>query len=208
MKNNDFEDVVLNRKSVKMFDEQVKIPRTEMDEMIQKATKAPSSVNMQPWRFLVVESEAGKEKLKPLVRFNTRQNDTSAAMVIIFGDMQNYEYGEDIYHNVVLNGYMPEEVKVEMLGKILPLYKSLNRAEMNDIIKIDSSLAAMQFMLVARSYGYDTNPIGGFEKDQIAEAFDLDPERFEPVMIVAIGKAKNPGHDSYRLSAETVTKYV
>lgn len=79
---------------------------------------------------------------------------------------------------------------------------------MNDIIKIDSSLAAMQFMLVARSYGYDTNPIGGFEKDQIAEAFDLDPERFEPVMIVAIGKAKNPGHDSYRLSAETVTKYV
>ncbi|MCS5431344.1 nitroreductase family protein, partial [Staphylococcus aureus] len=52
------------------------------------------------------------------------------------------------------------------------------------------------------------NPIGGFEKDQIAEAFDLDSERFEPVMIVAIGKAKNPGHDSYRLSAETVTKYV
>ena len=51
MKNNDFEDVVLNRKSVKVFDEQVKIPRSEMDEMIQKATKAPSSVNMQPWRF-------------------------------------------------------------------------------------------------------------------------------------------------------------
>jgi nitroreductase len=31
---------------------------------------------MQPWRFVVVESEAGKEKLKPLIRFNTRQNET------------------------------------------------------------------------------------------------------------------------------------
>lgn len=208
MKSNDFEDIVLNRKSVKVFDENVKIPQTEMEEMIQKATKAPSSVNMQPWRFLVVESEEGKDKLRPLVRFNTRQNDTSSAMVIILGDMKNYEYGEEIYSNAVLNGYMPENVKIEMLGKILPLYQSLNRTEMNDIIKIDSSLAAMQLMLVARSHGYDTNPIGGFEKDQIAETFGLDATRFEPVMIVAIGKAKNHGHDSYRLSADTVTKYV
>ena len=45
---------------------------------------------MQPWRFLVVESDEGKDKLRPLIRFNTRQNDTSAAMVVIFGDMQNY----------------------------------------------------------------------------------------------------------------------
>lgn len=33
----------------------------EMLTMIQEATTAPSSVNMQPWRFVVVESEAGKE---------------------------------------------------------------------------------------------------------------------------------------------------
>ena len=38
---------------------------------------------MQPWRFVVVESEAGKEKLKPLIRFNTRQNETSSAMLLI-----------------------------------------------------------------------------------------------------------------------------
>ncbi|PTE38211.1 nitroreductase family protein [Staphylococcus gallinarum] len=208
MINNHFEDVVMNRKSVKVFDETVKIPQAEMDEIIQKATKAPSSVNMQPWRFLVVESDEGKDKLRPLIRFNTRQNDTSAAMVVIFGDMQNYEHGEEIYNSAVEHGMMPEDVKDEMLAKVLPYYKSLSKSEMNDIIKIDSSLAAMQFMLVARAYGYDTNPIGGFERDQIAEAFDLDPERYEPVMIVAIGKEKNPGHDSYRLPVDTVTRHV
>ena len=62
MINNNFEDILNNRKSVKVFDDQFKIPREEMDEMIQKATKAPSSVNMQPWRFLVVESDEGKDK--------------------------------------------------------------------------------------------------------------------------------------------------
>ncbi|WP_436862293.1 nitroreductase family protein [Staphylococcus caeli] len=208
MINNNFEEILMNRKSVKVFDEQVKIPKSEMDEMIKKATKAPSSVNMQPWRFLVVESDEGKDKLRPLIRFNTRQNDTSAAMVVIFGDMQSQTHGADIYNNAVKEGLMPEEVKNEMLEKVIPLYENAPKAIMNDIVKIDSSLAAMQFMLVAKAHGYDTNPIGGFESDQIADAFDIDSERYVPVLIVAIGKAKNPAHGSYRLPTETVTKYV
>ena len=60
---------------------------------------------------------------------------------------------------------------------------------MNDVVKVDSSLAAMQFMLVARDHGYETNPIGGFEADQLAEAFGLDKDRYVPVIILSIGKA-------------------
>ncbi|RIO57315.1 nitroreductase family protein, partial [Mammaliicoccus sciuri] len=143
---------------------------------------APSSVNMQPWRFLVVESDEGKDKLRPLIRFNTRQNDTSSAMVVIFGDMQSQTNGEEIYGNAVKHGFMPEEVKNEMLDKVVALYDSAPKEQMNDIVKIDSSLAAMQFMLVAKAHGYDTNPIGGFESDQIADAFDIDSERYVPVL--------------------------
>ena len=54
-----------------------------MNEMIAKATKAPSSVNMQPWRFVVVESDEAKAKLRPLIQFNTNQNDTSSMIVIL-----------------------------------------------------------------------------------------------------------------------------
>ena len=54
-----------------------------MNEIISKATKAPSSVNMQPWRFVVVESDEAKAKLRPLIRFNTSQNDTFSAMIVI-----------------------------------------------------------------------------------------------------------------------------
>lgn len=208
MINNNFEEILMNRKSVKVFDEQVKIPKAEMDEMIKKATTAPSSVNMQPWRFLVVESDEGKDTLRPLIRFNTRQNDSSAAMVVIFGDMKSQKNAEEIYGNAVKHDLMPEEVKQEMLEKVIPLYDNAPKEQMNDIVKIDSSLAAMQFMLVAKAHGYDTNPIGGFESDQIADAFGIDSERYVPVVIVAIGKAKNPAHGSYRLPTETVTKYV
>ena len=75
-KNNDFSDITFGRKSVRLYDENYKISHEEMLEMIQEATAAPSSVNMQPWRFVIVESEESKAKLKPLIRFNTRQNDT------------------------------------------------------------------------------------------------------------------------------------
>ena len=56
---NDFNEILEGRKSVKGFDPDYKISE-EMNEMIAKATKAPSSVNMQPWRFVVVESDEAK----------------------------------------------------------------------------------------------------------------------------------------------------
>ncbi len=205
--NNDFQDILFGRKSVRVYDESVKIPHEEMLEMIQETTTAPSSVNLQPWRFVVVESEEGKAKLKPLIRFNTRQNDTSSAMILIFGDMNCYEYGEEIYNQAVEEGKMPVEVRDQQLAAIIPHYKNLTREQMNDVVKIDASLAAMQLMLIARSHGYETNPIGGFEADQLAEAFDLDKERYVPVMILSIGKAVEEGYESVRLASEKITSF-
>ncbi|EOH86370.1 nitroreductase family protein [Enterococcus villorum] len=205
--NNDFSSVMFGRKSVRVYDETVKISHEEMLEMIKEATTAPSSVNMQPWRFVVVESEEAKAKLKPLIRFNTRQNDTSSAMVMIFGDMNCYEYGEEIYGQAVAEGKMPAEVRDQQLAAILPYYQNFTRQQMNDVVKIDASLAAMQFMLVARSHGYETNPIGGFEADQLAESVGLDKERYVPVMILSIGKALEEGYESVRLAPEKITTF-
>ncbi|MEQ2876758.1 nitroreductase family protein [Enterococcus asini] len=204
---NDFADVTFGRKSVRLYDETYKISHEEMLEMIQEATTAPSSVNMQPWRFVVVESEEAKAKLKPLIRFNTKQNDTSSAMVLIFGDLQCYELGEEIYNQAVAEGKMPEEVRDQQLASIIPYYKSFTKAQMNDVVKVDSSLAAMQFMLTARAHGYETNPIGGFEADVLAETFGLDKERYVPVIILSVGKAKESGYTSVRLPAEKITKF-
>lgn len=54
---------------------------------------------------------------------------------------------------------MPKEVRDQQLAAIIPYYKSFSREEMNDVVKVDSSLAAMQFMLVARDHGYETNQL-------------------------------------------------
>ena len=205
--NNDFKDIVFNRRSVREFDENYKIPRDEMFQIIKESTEAPSSVNLQPWRFVVVESQEGKDKLRPLIRFNQIQNDTSSAMIIIFGDMKCYEKTEEIYSRAVEKGFMPEDVKEQMVEAILPAYKGASIQKMNDIVKIDSSLAAMQMLLVARAHGYETCVIGGFEENVIAEEFGLDKERYAPVTIVAIGKGDYDTHKSVRLEPEEVTRF-
>ncbi len=205
--NNDFQDIVLNRRSIRSYDPSYKIEHSKLLQMIDEAAKAPSSVNLQPWRFVIVESEEAKAKLKPLIRFNTLQNETSSAMILIFGDLKCQEYAQEIYQEAVDRGLMPQEVMEKQLAAIVPMYDSLNKAQMERIVQIDASLVAMQLMLVARSHGYDTNPIGGFEAAQLAEAFDLDEERFHPVMILSIGKAMETGYESVRLSAEKITVF-
>lgn len=204
---NDFKSIVLNRRSIREYDPSVKISKEEMSQILSDATKAPSSVNLQPWRFVIVESEEGKEKLKPFMRFNTKQNDTSSAMILIFGDMECYRYAEDIYDQAVRDGHMPQDVRDKQVNTIVPLYQSLTKEKMNDIVKIDSSLMAMQLMLVARSYGYDTNPIGGYIEENLAQTFGLDNKRYVPVLIIAIGKALETGYSSLRLPIETITSW-
>ncbi|MFC3802586.1 nitroreductase family protein [Cohnella sp. GCM10012308] len=205
IQSNDFTSIVTGRRSVRNYDENVKISKDELREIISEASLAPSSANMQPWRVAVVDTPEGKEKLRPLVRFNTLQNDTSSAMLIIFGDIQSYAYATEIYDAAVEQGKMPAEVRDSQLKTILSMFPTLPRELLVEVAKIDSSLFAMQLMLVARAHGYDTNPMAGFETDQVANAFDLDEKRYVPVMIISIGKAKEEGYESVRLDSEKIT---
>ena len=207
MKNNDFKDVVLGRNSIRKYDPEVKISQAEMNELLAEAMHAPSAVNLQPWRMVVVSSEEGKNRLRPFIGSNTLQNDTSAAMIIIFGDLKCYEYAEEIYDEAVATGKMPQEIRDKQLSFIIPMYQGFSNEKMRETIYIDNSLMAMQLMLVARAHGYDTNAIGGFQREGLAEAFEMDPSRYIPTLIISVGKAAEEGYQSVRLTPEKVVKH-
>ncbi|WP_151736982.1 nitroreductase family protein ['Paenibacillus yunnanensis' Narsing Rao et al. 2020] len=205
---NDFNEIVYGRRSIKTYDPSVKISREEMTQILEEASTAPSSINMQPWRFLVIDSEEGKQKLAPLSRFNKEKVLQASAVIAIFGDKNNFDYAEEIYGKAVELGYMPQEVKEYQLNAFKPLYSQISDEDMRDIMLLDAGLVSMQLMLVARAHGYDTNPIGGYEKDQIAEAFGLEKDRYLPVMLLTIGKAASEGFTSYRLPVDRTTVWA
>ena len=204
---NDFTSIITGRRSIRKYDPSVKISKEEMTEILTEATLAPSSVNMQPWRFVIIESAEGKAKLAPLVKFNQVQAETSAAVIAVFGDLNNFDYAEEIYGAAVERGLMPAEVKERQLTALAGHFSQLPADVNKDTVLIDAGLVSMQLMLAARAHGYDTNPIGGYEKDQIAEAYGLDKERYIPVMLISIGKAAEEGYASVRLPIDKITEW-
>ncbi|MCY1689569.1 nitroreductase family protein [Exiguobacterium acetylicum] len=203
----DFMEIVKGRRSIRNYDTDVKISKEEMTQILEEATLAPSSVNMQPWRFLVIDSEEGKATLAPLAKFNQVQVETSSAVIAVFGDMNAVDQLENIYDTAVEKGLMPQEVRDRQVPAIQGMYSNVSANDLKDSILIDSGLVSMQLMLVARAHGYDTNPIGGYEKDQIAEAFGLEKERYVPVMLLSIGKAVDAGYPSVRLPINDIADW-
>lgn len=198
-KNNDFGDVLLNRASVRNFDPSVKIPREELRQMIQETITAPSGCNLQAWHFVVVDDEAGKDKLRQyFMKFNSPQLESCSAMVQIFGDTLAFKSYRDLWNKAYENGQITAEKRDEVLHTFLPLYEAADKPMLVMDSTVDSSVAAMQLMLIARAHGYDANPIGGYDTKKAAGLFGLDPDRYVPVMAIAIGKQAKDGKDEMK----------
>lgn len=67
------EKLMEERKSVRKYVPGVAIPRETIQHILQQATTAPSSSNLQPWRFLVIDDPESRKKscaLPDLIRAN------------------------------------------------------------------------------------------------------------------------------------------
>ncbi len=188
-KNNDFSDVLLERHSVRHFDPTVVISHEEIQEMISQATTSPSACNLQPWYFLTIDTEKGREALRSFfMQFNFPQLETASAIVFVFGDTEAYKSYRDLWNNACELGLITPEKRDEVFKTFLPFYENASHEGLVLDARTNSSLAAMQFMLVARAHGYETNAIQGYDATVAAERLGLDPKRYIPTMAIALGK--------------------
>ena len=201
----EFFDVIKGRKSVKYFNPNVKIKREEIIEMLNEANIAPSSCNLQPWRYIVIDTPEGKEKLGS-ANYNKIQNDTSAAMIIVLGDLNHYGKFDEIYGEAVEKGYMTEEVKDGFEKGMGPQLENLPNDKNREGVYFDCGLWTMQFANIAYAKGYDTNIIGGFVREKVAELFELE-ENLIPVMLIALGKKEKDARPTVRMKAENLVRF-
>lgn len=197
-----FFDVIRERRSVRGYDPEVKISREELTEILREATLAPSAANLQPWRFLVIDSPELKQKLLPIA-FNQQQVVEASAVIAVLGDHENIRMAEKIYSQTVDAGFMPADTAKSFVERYTGMYSSMPPEAIRQIVYTDGGLVSMQLMLVARAKGYDTVPMAGYDKQKFMEAFGVS-DRYAPVMLIAIGKAAKPGHPTTRLPIEDV----
>lgn len=197
-----FFDVIRERRSVRSYDPEIKISREELTEILRQATLAPSAANLQPWRFLVIDSPELKQKLLPIA-FNQQQVVEASAVIAVLGDLECYKMAEKIYGMAVDAGFMPADTAKSMVERYTGMYSSMPPEAIRQKIYTDGGLVSMQLMLVARAKGYDTVPMGGYDKQKLMEAFRIS-ERYVPIMLIAIGKVAKPGHRTVRLAVDDV----
>ncbi|WP_294602431.1 nitroreductase family protein [uncultured Lactobacillus sp.] len=212
MRNNDFNDVVQNRHSVRHFDKSAKIPRSEFEEMFAETITAPSACDLQAWHFEVADTPESLAKVKKyMMKFNYPQVDSCSAVVQIFGYSDAYKSYHEMWNKNYEEGQITKEKLNEILSTFLPLYENGSYEMRATDAIVDSSLAAMQFMLVARNHGYDTNPIAGYDVSKVSQTFGLDPKLYVPVMAIAIGKSKETADSlikTTRYPAESVYHFA
>ena len=138
--------------------------------------------------------------------YNLTQNETSAAMIIILGDLNYFDKFDTIYNEEVKQGHMTEEIRESFKQGMEKMVESLPQDIKRELVYFDCGIWTMQFANIAHAKGYDTNIIGGFKRDKVSELFDLD-ENLMPVMLIAVGKKERDGRPSTRMSAKDLVRF-
>ena len=90
------EQLVKQRKSVRSYDAEFKMKKDEILDLLSLASNAPSSSNLQPWRFIVIQNKELQKELRT-IGFNQAQIEDSSAIVAVLGDIEAYKNVEKIY---------------------------------------------------------------------------------------------------------------
>ncbi|UZJ77942.1 nitroreductase family protein [Fictibacillus sp. KU28468] len=195
MSTRDFTDVINERHSVRKYDPSAELAAEEITELLEDAAKAPSSWNLQHWKFLVFHDQQAKEQLLPIA-YNQEQVVQASAVVAILGDLEADQNADRVYQDAVDGGFMTEEIKTALVSQIKDAYATRPEMARDEAIR-NASLASMQLMLTAKAKGLDTCAMGGFNADELVKAFGI-PERYLPVMLISVGKAAKTAHQTAR----------
>lgn len=199
----DFNTVIRERHSVRKYDATWKMTEEEIKEILADAILAPSSSNLQPWRFIVIQDPSLKEKLLP-VAFNQQQVVDASAVIAVIGDLEAYQNVEKIHGLAVEAGVMTPDIKDMMVKNTMNTYPNAGAEKLKEIALVDGGLISMQLMLAAKAKGYDTVPMGGYNEEQFKQLFNIS-DRYKTVMLIALGKAAVEARPSVRLPLEDVS---
>ncbi len=179
---------IAERRASPSFDESP-IPDADLMKILQAGLQAPSSYNLQPWRFVVVRHPDQKKKLRA-ASYNQAKVEEASVMVVACGDADGWRSGDlDEMLRLGRLGGMPENY-AEQAKSTIPNYLS-NHDNMPMWLTRQVMLAFTHMMLMAEVLGYDTAPMEGFEQDKVHEVLKL-PLSYSVVALLGIGHLKGP----------------
>ncbi|MEM9398770.1 MAG: nitroreductase family protein [Verrucomicrobiota bacterium] len=180
-------EAIETRRSVKHYDSAHVMPEGDLTELIRLTKLAPSSFNMQNYRFLVIRDLEVRKKIRAAAWDQAQVTDASV-LFIICANIQSHEADPAKYWS-----HAPKEVQ-DILGPMIkPFYEGKDQL-IRDEANRSAALAGMTLMLAARELGYDSCPMIGFDSAQVAEIVNIPHDHIISFMI-PVGKSTKPAWD-------------
>lgn len=185
----DLAQAIRDRRATPSFDGSP-IPSDDLLRILQAGLSAPSEHNVQPWRFIVVQDEEQKRRLRAAA-YNQGRVEEASAVIVACGDADAWRKDIDEIVRMGLEGGMPEGYAAQMPERLMRYFSAFSSDEMHGWLNKMVMSAVTHMLLMAEVMGYDTALLEGFEQDKLHEALRL-PMSYWVVELLAIGHLKGP----------------
>ena len=174
-------DAIKQRRSIKSFDSNHKMSNEEITKILESAILSPTSYNIQNWRFVTITDKDLKNKLSELSHGQKHVSEASL-VIILCADLNSWEKEPERYWK-----NLPEEPRNVLVTSLQKSYRGKLQQQRDEAMR-SCGMAAQTIMLAAKSMGYDTCPMKGFDYDKVGKLIKL-PDDHVISMMVVVGKA-------------------
>jgi nitroreductase len=181
---------IIGRSAAKYYDTSATLSDEEIRYLVQVGTSAPTSFHLQNWRFIAVRTAAAKARLSPIA-WNQPPITEAAVTFIIVGQLADASTVPRRLAPVVEAGIMPARLIPEWENPARGLYDDNARLQRDEAIRT-ATFGAAAIIYAARSLGWGSTPMIGFEFDAVAREFGL-AENEIPAMLLSVGPER-PGN--------------
>ena len=171
---------IKERRSVKHYDPVHEMSEAEINAMFELALLSPTSFNMQNWRFVVV-TDPEKRAAIQAAAWNQAQVTEASITILLCANLNAHEDAGRYWVHA------PQSVQDMLVPMIAPLYQNNAQLRRDEAMR-SIGIAAQTLMLTAKSMGYDSCPMIGFDPEKVAEIIEL-PENHVIGMMLTVGKA-------------------
>jgi nitroreductase len=143
----DLLEIIRQRRSIREYKKKT-LPQPEIDKILEAGRWAPSGLNNQPWRFLVIDDKEKKHGLSKFTKYGEIIKDAPLVIVICMDIADSYNRDKDFMaigaciQNMTLEAYSLG-LGTCWLGEILNKKK-----EVAGYLKLDSDLELMAVLTV------------------------------------------------------------
>ncbi|MBV1789049.1 nitroreductase family protein [Marinobacterium sp. D7] len=173
--------VITERRSIKQFDPEYRIGEQAFQQIMEHAILAPTSFNIQHWRFVRVQDPELRHAIKEAAWGQAQVTDASE-LLIVAADIKAWEKQPERYWRNV-----DDEKRDVLVPMLKSFYQDRDWLQRDEAIR-SGAFAAQNIMLSAQALGYACCPMIGFDPDRVAQLIGL-PEDHLIVVMLAMGKA-------------------